>query len=214
MYAQRRVREEVPVVQQVTKMIPREHPHSSATSLRKALSIQNLSKIETPWEGVTLNRCLLLVVTILLLTSTLQRINEALRGHKEVSEDFTALNERHTLIKRGRLMAHEPEISLWDTLFWWVADDDDEGKSKRANQERVSRSLRHRALSDPKLLKKTEMNFSQRRGRGRRDTDETKERLKRKKEKEVKVEEEEEKEKVEKPKKAVKENKHKSVKKQ
>ncbi|XP_051985454.1 uncharacterized protein LOC127645814 isoform X2 [Xyrauchen texanus] len=210
MYAQRRVREEAPIVQQVPKSVPREHPLSSATSLRKTLSIQNLSQIETPWEGVTLNRCLLLVITILLLSCTLQRINEALRGHKEVSEDFVTLAERQTLIKRERATSHEPEISLWDTLFWWVADDDDEGKSKRATRERVSRSLRHRALPDPKLLKKREMNFSQRRGRGRRDTDETKDRLKRKKEKEMKVQKKEEKDEEEKP----KERKHKSIKKQ
>ncbi|XP_050982157.1 uncharacterized protein LOC127175245 isoform X1 [Labeo rohita] len=191
MYAQRRVREEAPIVQQVPKMIPREHPVSSATAtLRKALSIQNLTQIETPWEGVTLNRCLIAAITILLLSSGLQRIHDAVRGRKDVSEDLIALNDRHTLIKRGKITPHEPDTSLWDTLFWWIDDDDDdEGKSKRAARGKVSRSLRHRPLPDLRLLKKRDTRFTERRRRGKRDVDETKERLT--KDKEIKSQEEE-----------------------
>ncbi|XP_067219959.1 uncharacterized protein [Chanodichthys erythropterus] len=209
MYAQRRVREEAPIVQQVPKMTPREHPLSSGTSLRKALSIQNLTQIETPWEGVTLNRCLIIAITILLLSSGLQRIHEAVRGRKDVSEELTEVHERHTLVKRGKITPHEPDTSLWDMLFWWMDDDDDEGSGKR----RVSRGLRHRALPNPRLLKKRETKFPERRARGRRQVDEIKERLTRQKEKEMKVKkkEEEEKEKdiekVKKVKKPVKERK-------
>ncbi|XP_016391353.1 uncharacterized protein LOC107726323 isoform X2 [Sinocyclocheilus rhinocerous] len=214
MYAQRRVREEAPIVQQVPKMTPREHPVSSATSLRKALSIQNLTQIETPWEGVTLNRCLIAAITILLLSSVLQRIHEAVRGRKDVSEELMALNERHTLIKRGKITPHEPDTSLWETFFWWIDDDDDEGKSKRATRGRVSRGLRHRALPDPRLLKKRETKFTERR---RHEVDETKEKLTKEKEMKVKkkVEEEEEDiEKMKKPKKPAKESKRKPMKKE
>ncbi|XP_051724098.1 uncharacterized protein LOC127498597 isoform X2 [Ctenopharyngodon idella] len=213
MYAQRRVREEAPIIQQVPKMIPREHPVSSATSLRKALSIQNLTQIETPWEGVTLNRCLIVAITILLLSSGLQRIHEAVRGRKDVSEEITALHERHALVKRGKITIHEPDTSLWDMLFWWM-DDDDEGSGKR----RVSRGLRHRPLPNPRLLKKRETKFPERRGRGKRQVDEIKERLTRQKEKEMKVkkkveeEKEEDIEKVKKLKKPAKESKQKPVK--
>ncbi|XP_026133466.1 uncharacterized protein LOC113112269 isoform X1 [Carassius auratus] len=205
MYAQRRVQEEAPNVQQVPKMIPREHPVSGATaSLRKALSIQNLTQIETPWEGVTLNRCLIAVITILLLSYGLQRIHEAVRGRKDVSEELIALNDRHALIKRGKITPHEPDTSLWDTLFWWI--DDDEGKSKR-----VSRGLRHRALPDLRLLKKRDTKFSERRRKGRREIDETKERRTKEKEMKVKEVEEEEEyiEEMKKPKKPAKESKHK-----
>ncbi|XP_016352453.1 uncharacterized protein LOC107696554 isoform X2 [Sinocyclocheilus anshuiensis] len=215
MYAQRRVREEAPIVQQVPKMIPREHPVSSATSLRKAFSIQNLTQIETPWEGVTLNRCLIAAITILLLSSVLQRIHEAVRGRKDVSEELIALNERHTLIKRGKITPHEPDTSLWETFFWWIDDDDDEGKSKRATRGRVSRGLRHRALPDPRLLKKRETKFTER--RRRHEVDETKEKLTKEEEMKVKkkVEEEEEDiEKMNKPKKPAKESKRKPMKKE
>lgn len=186
MYTQKRTREEAPAVQQVPKMTTREHPVSSATSLRKALSIQNLAQIETPWEGVTLNRCLIIAISILVLTSGLQRINEALRGHKD--EEITAVSERHAVIRRAKLPTHEPETSLWDTFFWWV-DDDDEGsskrKSKRASQKRTSRGFRHRTVPNLRLLKKRETKFTER--RGRRDAGEMKERTKRTKEKEIEV---------------------------
>lgn len=46
-----------------------------SASLRKALSIQNLSQIDRPWENVTLNRCLFVAITILVLTSGFQRLN-------------------------------------------------------------------------------------------------------------------------------------------
>nr|XP_055059771.1 uncharacterized protein LOC129443294 isoform X1 [Misgurnus anguillicaudatus]XP_055059772.1 uncharacterized protein LOC129443294 isoform X1 [Misgurnus anguillicaudatus] len=224
MYAQRRTREEAPILQQqIPKMTPREHLSSSATSLRKARSIQNLAQIETPFEGVTLNRCLIIAITILVLTSGLQRINEVLRGRKDVNEEFTAVTERHAFIRRSKLPAHETETSLWDTLFWWLDDDDDdEGsnkrKSKRATQERVSRGFRHRTFPHPKLLKQRETTFSER--RRRRGTDEIKERTKNKKEKEIKFkkkteeEEEEEEKKIKKSKKtAMKDRKQKSTKK-
>lgn len=213
MYAQRRLREEAPIVQQVPKMIPREHPVSGAASLRKALSIQNLTQIETPWEGVTLNRCLIVAIAILLLTSGLQKIHESVRGRKD--EELTALNERHNLIKRGKITPHEPDTSLWDMLFWWLDDDDEgSGKSKRATGERVSRSLRHRALPDLRLLKTRGTHFPERRARGRRGEEELTDRLTRRREKEMKVKKkgEEEKEEMKKLKKPAKESKQKPVK--
>lgn len=46
-----------------------------SVSLRKAMSLQNLSQIETPWEGVTLNRCMIIAITILLLSSGFQKLH-------------------------------------------------------------------------------------------------------------------------------------------
>nr|XP_021324042.1 uncharacterized protein LOC108179272 [Danio rerio]XP_021324043.1 uncharacterized protein LOC108179272 [Danio rerio] len=180
MYTQRRVREEAPIVQQVPKMIPREHPMSSATSLRRALSIQNLSQMqmERPWEGVTLNRCLIVAITILLLSSGLQRIHDAVRGRKEDSEELTVLTDRHTLLRRGKITP-QPDSSLWDTLFWWL-DDDDDDEEKSGKHKKVSRSLRHRALPDPRLLKKRKT-FTERRGRGEEEIKERQKQMKAKK---------------------------------
>lgn len=46
-----------------------------SAALRKAPSIQNVTKIEKPWENVTLNRCLFVAITILVLTSGVQRLH-------------------------------------------------------------------------------------------------------------------------------------------
>lgn len=43
--------------------------------LRKSLSIQSMAQIEVPWEGVTLNRCLFIAITILVLSSGCQRLH-------------------------------------------------------------------------------------------------------------------------------------------
>lgn len=47
----------------------------AAASLHRTLSIQNLSQMEKPWENVTLNRCLFVAITILVLASGFQRLH-------------------------------------------------------------------------------------------------------------------------------------------
>ncbi|KAL7851132.1 hypothetical protein AOLI_G00214880 [Acnodon oligacanthus] len=161
-YTQRRVREEPPIDQKIPKAVPCEPPVSRTTPLRKTLSLQNVAQIEMPWEGVTLNRCLFIAITILVLTSGCQRLNEVVRGRKDgtdVDGIGTALNVRHTLVRKGRLPLPQPETSLWDTFFWWVSDDNDEeeegrrGRSRKVTQERASRGLRHKAIPNKNLLK-------------------------------------------------------------
>ncbi|XP_036412210.1 ATP-binding cassette sub-family F member 1 isoform X2 [Colossoma macropomum] len=232
MYTQRRVREEPPIIQQMPKAVPREPPVSRTTPLRKTLSLQNLAQIEVPWEGVTLNRCLFIAITILVLTSGCQKLNEVVRGSKDgtdVDGIGTALNMRHTLVKKGRLPIPQPETSLWDTFFWWVSDDNDEeeegrrGRSRKATQERASRGLRHKAMPNRNLLKGRQDTFKARRGKARQNEEETKERVKaqtvkekRLKAKKLKKEEqgEEKKEEEKKQKKKTKESKKKDTKKE
>ncbi|KAL6468075.1 hypothetical protein MHYP_G00237520 [Metynnis hypsauchen] len=230
-YTQRRVREEPPIVQEIPKAVPCEPPVSRTTPLRKTLSLQNVAQIEMPWEGVTLNRCLFIAITILVLTSGCQRLNEVVRGRKDgtdVDGVGTALNVRHTLVKKGRLPLSQPETSLWDTFFWWVSDDNDEeeegrrGRSRKATQERASRGLRHKAIPNRNLLKGRQDTFKARRGKARQEKEETKERVKaqRLKEKRLKLkklekeEQGEEKEEEEKIQKNTKDSKKKDTKKE
>ncbi|XP_041805808.1 junctional sarcoplasmic reticulum protein 1 [Chelmon rostratus] len=187
MYATRRVREEMaPVPQQPRaehRTLPREPSFARTTSLHKALSIQNLSRIETPWENVTLNRCLFVAITILVLTSGFQRLHEALRGQgtAEEEEEFRMTVRRPgTLRHRGQ--PPEPETTLWDVMFWWLPDLDDEedeeedddegikgGKSKRGATARTSRGLRNKPLPDRKLMKRREGKLKERRAKRGRD---------------------------------------------
>ncbi len=57
------------------KPLPVLCPAFASAALHKALSIQDLSQIERPWENVTLNRCLFVAITILVLTSGFQRLH-------------------------------------------------------------------------------------------------------------------------------------------
>ncbi|XP_066512693.1 nucleolar protein 58-like [Hoplias malabaricus] len=197
--------------------VPQETPISRDTSLRKGLPHQNVSQIEVPWEGVTLNRCLFIAITILVITSGCQRLNEVVRGHKDVTEVDTVgtvLNMRHTAARKAWLPPPQSEASLWDTFFWWVSDDDEEesrrGKSRKTNQEKSIKGLRHKAIPKRNLLRGRDDRFKARREKGRRNNEEKKEsvkgrremerRLKQKKleEEEHEVEKEEEKEKIQK----------------
>ncbi|KAF4076458.1 hypothetical protein AMELA_G00215460 [Ameiurus melas] len=207
MYPQRRVREEPLDIQQIPKSLPREAPVTRGVSLRKSLSVQNVTQIEAPWEGVTLNRCLFIAITILVLSSGCQRLHEFLRGRKDgrdLEPIGSVLNVRHTAVRKYRLPAPEPETSLWDTYFWWMSDDEDNddeegsrrGKSRKATREKATGGLRHKAIPDRRLLKGREGRFKLRRDKARQDIKKSRENVKVQREKvkslqEKKMEEEE-----------------------
>ncbi|XP_060761348.1 uncharacterized protein LOC132871243 isoform X2 [Neoarius graeffei] len=199
-YPQRRAREEPLAVQQIPKSPPYEAPVSRGVSLRKSLSIQNTAQMEVPWEGVTLNRCLFIVITILVLSSGCQRLHELLRGRKDgmsLEPIGSVLNARHTAVRKYYLPTPEHETSLWDTFFLWMSDDDDDdekrsrrGKPRKATREKVTQGLRHKAIPDRKLLKGREGRFKARRGKARQDEKkESRESAKAQKEKAKRLEE-------------------------
>lgn len=189
MYATRRVREEMAPVQQQPraepKTLPKEPSFPRTTTLHKALSIQNLTQIETPWENVTLNRCLFVAITILVLTSGFQRLNETLRGQRTAEEEDIGLTVRQSSTLRRRGPPPEPETSLWDVVFWWLPeldgeedeDEDDEDvdgevkrrKSKRGATAQASSRLRNRPLPDKKLMKQRDGKIKDRRAKKGRD---------------------------------------------
>ncbi|XP_028297709.1 mitotic apparatus protein p62-like [Gouania willdenowi] len=165
------------------KTFPREPSLPQTASLQKALPIQNQSPVEKPWENVTLNRCLLVAITILVLTSGFQRLNENFHGREDVEDEESGLRVRRSgsLRHRGHMM--EPQTSLLDLVFMWLPDfndddDDDEneeededgevkrGKSKRG--EKSWSSLRNKPPPAKKLMKKKDGKL-----KGRRDEKET-----------------------------------------
>ncbi|KAI9522680.1 hypothetical protein NQZ68_033778 [Dissostichus eleginoides] len=180
MYAPRKIREEMaPFPQQPRsepKILPREPSVPRTTSLHKPLSVQNLTHIEAPWENVTLNRCLFVVISILVLTSGFHRLHETLRGKRTAEEEE---EEVGVILRRSGSLRHrgqppEPETTLWEVMFWWLPDLDDEedeeededddglvkkGKSKKG----ASRGLRNKPLPDKKLMKPKEGKLKDRR---------------------------------------------------
>ncbi|KAM4557466.1 uncharacterized protein V3H82_017231 [Fundulus diaphanus] len=182
MYTARKIREEVPPVplqpRSEPKTLPREPSFTKLTTLHKTLSIQNLTQVETPWENVTLNRCLFVAIAILVLTSGFQRLHETLRSQGAMEEE----EEAGLTMRRSRMLRHrghlpEPETSLWEVMFWWLPDLDDEDeeeddgeeikgrKSKRDVTTRPSRGLRNRPLPEKKLLKQRDGKLRDRRAR-------------------------------------------------
>ncbi|XP_013876686.1 uncharacterized protein LOC106526587 isoform X2 [Austrofundulus limnaeus] len=178
MYTSRKFREEVAPVplqpKSEPKILPRDPSFSKSKSLQKSLSLQNLTQIETPWENVTLNRCLLVAITIVVLASGVQRLHETFRSHGK-TEDEAGL-----MLRRSGMLHHrkhwEPETSLWEVVFWWLPDlndDEDEDikgrKSKRGRTARASRGLRNRSPPDEKLLKQRDGKLKDRRAKKARD---------------------------------------------
>ncbi|KAM9458935.1 uncharacterized protein ACWYII_010773 [Salvelinus alpinus] len=161
MYAQERRRtlqertmpsqQEPPVMQQVPKMMSREPSlPARSMSLRKAMSLQNLSQIETPWEGVTLNRCLFIAITILLFSTGFQKLHETIKGGRGVEEEEydIALTVRRSAL-RHKAKPQEPETSLYEVLFWWLPDFDDDNEEAdegETKQGRVKKRVRERSL--------------------------------------------------------------------
>ncbi|CDQ76750.1 unnamed protein product [Oncorhynchus mykiss] len=163
--------QEPPVRQQVPKMMPREPSlPARSMSLRKAMSLQNLSQIETPWEGVTLNRCLFIAITILLVSTVFQKLHG--KNHKR----WTG---RSAL--RHKVQPQEPETSLYEVLFWWLPDIDDDneeeadegetkqGRVKKRVRERSLKGLRGNGTPERKLVKGREGKTKDKRAKRERD---------------------------------------------
>ncbi|XP_034468432.1 junctional sarcoplasmic reticulum protein 1 isoform X1 [Hippoglossus hippoglossus] len=186
MYAARKIREEMAPASQQPRAEPktllREPSFPRTPSLPKTLSTQNPAQIETPWENVTLNRCLFVAITILVLTSGFQRLHETLRSqgtsHSQ-EEEVVGLKVRWSEISRHRGQPSEPQTSLWDLMLLWLPDLDDEedeeeedddvelkrGRAKRGAMARTPRGLRNRPLPDKKLTKQRDGKLKDRRVR-------------------------------------------------
>ncbi|KAG7456825.1 hypothetical protein MATL_G00239920 [Megalops atlanticus] len=207
-HATKKVKEEPLSPQHVPKSAPKEL--SRTTSLRRALSIQNLSQIEGPWQGITLNRCLFVAITILVISSGCQRLHEALKSLRAVDHgksEEEGLTLRHMNLKEDRALPQpEPETSLWDTLFWWVMEDDDdqdedeespEGKPKKkevkGSGDRGASGKEKRRETPGKPLPEKEGRVKEKREKkGRKQQDDQTEKGKRRSEKRVTVEQWEE----------------------
>ncbi|XP_036842254.1 uncharacterized protein LOC110530701 isoform X2 [Oncorhynchus mykiss] len=197
--------QEPPVRQQVPKMMPREPSlPARSMSLRKAMSLQNLSQIETPWEGVTLNRCLFIAITILLVSTVFQKLHETIKGGRGVEEEEydIALTVRRSALRHKvqpqevvvqtykilsrlsglrNLIPDMPETSLYEVLFWWLPDIDDDneeeadegetkqGRVKKRVRERSLKGLRGNGTPERKLVKGREGKTKDKRAKRERD---------------------------------------------
>ncbi|XP_019712398.1 uncharacterized protein LOC109507421 isoform X1 [Hippocampus comes] len=168
MYASRKFTEEMSTVPQPPKVEPKALPMEPTAPrkfpVQKTLSMQNLAQIETPWENVTLNRCLFVAISILVLTSGFQRLHETLRGQRIAEEEQEIeLTGRQPNTLRHRGKPPQPETTLWEVLFWWLPDldDDDEDDDKK----RTKSGLRNKPMPDKKLMKQSKGTLEARRAK-------------------------------------------------
>ncbi|CAN9500534.1 unnamed protein product [Ophioblennius macclurei] len=80
-------------------------------SYERILSIESLNDVANPWKGVTMNRCLVLALVVLLVSSGVQELHEAV----EYVVEETGIRSLVETLQSGSL----PQISLWDTFMWW-----------------------------------------------------------------------------------------------
>lgn len=175
MYATKKLKEEmasVPLqIKAEPKILTREPSFNRSTSMTQPVSALSTTQPEVPWESVTLNRCLFIAITILVLTSGIQRLNEVLHGHRVYTEED---DDKYGLIVRRSGLRHrtEPETTLWELMVSWLPDlddddedddeDDEDGnvrlrkrKPKRRRVVKTLSSLRNKPLQDKTLLKQS-----------------------------------------------------------
>ncbi|TTK63263.1 hypothetical protein Baya_15654 [Bagarius yarrelli] len=61
--------------------------NKSGEKYKRILPVKSLSAVENPWTGISLNRCILVAVAIVVLSSGAEMIQETLEPFFEVAED-------------------------------------------------------------------------------------------------------------------------------
>ncbi|KAE8291003.1 hypothetical protein D5F01_LYC10596 [Larimichthys crocea] len=177
MYATRRVREEMaPVPQQPRgepRALHREPSYPRATSLHKqAVSTQSTSQLETPWENVTLNRCLFVVVTILVLTSGFQRLHGKNSAWSEDSGGGGRIRPSSKTVMHITTQTTIRDLDDDEEDEEEEEDDDIEvkrRKPKRGGTVQTWRGLRNKPLPDKNLMKRRGGKLKNRRAKKVRD---------------------------------------------
>lgn len=80
-------------------------------SYERILSIENLSDVPNPWKGFTMNRCLVLALVVLLVSSGVNELHDAIDSFVEE----TGVRSFIGSVQDGSIM----QFSLWDNFMWW-----------------------------------------------------------------------------------------------
>lgn len=85
-------------------------------SFERILSIENLNDVPNPWKGFTMNRCLVVALVVLLVSSGVNEVHEAL-DHFVEERNIGSLAD---LLPTGSL----PQFSIWDSVTsWWGSEE-------------------------------------------------------------------------------------------
>lgn len=81
-------------------------------SYDRILSIQSLSEVPNPWKGFTMNRCVVLALVIVIVSSSVNEFHEALESFYE--ETDLGIMSFVGSVQDGSIMG-----SMWDRLMWY-----------------------------------------------------------------------------------------------
>lgn len=84
-------------------------------SYDRILSIENLSNVPNPWKGFTMNRCLVLALVVLLVSSGVNELHDAMESFVEETGIRSFLGS----LQDGSLTDSITQISIWDNFMWW-----------------------------------------------------------------------------------------------
>uniref|UniRef100_A0AAV2KYE5 Uncharacterized protein n=1 Tax=Knipowitschia caucasica TaxID=637954 RepID=A0AAV2KYE5_KNICA len=85
-------------------------------SYERILSITDLSEVQNPWKGVTMNRCLVLALVVLLVSSGVSELHEAVDYVVEETGIMSFIGS----LQDGSIL----QFSVWDNLkSWWGAEE-------------------------------------------------------------------------------------------
>ncbi|KAK5601575.1 hypothetical protein CRENBAI_023758 [Crenichthys baileyi] len=79
-------------------------------------SIENLNDVPNPWKGFTMNRCLVVALAVLLVSSGVKEVQEALDYFVEETGIMSLID----CLQTGSL----PQFSIWDSVTsWWGCEE-------------------------------------------------------------------------------------------
>lgn len=80
-------------------------------SYERILAIENLSDVPNPWKGFTMNRCLVVALVVLLVSSGVNEVHDALDYVVEKTGVWSVF---------GILQSPSiSQMSIWDSFMWW-----------------------------------------------------------------------------------------------
>ncbi|KAL4608083.1 hypothetical protein GN956_G25150 [Arapaima gigas] len=116
-----------------------------AAPLHRTISLQTLTQIEAPLEWITLNRCLVLAITLVLIGSSFQRLCEVLEGLGQKVEtqspEIQSTDLRDISLELDSQL-EQIESSLWDNWFLNLILDDDADNNEDSEEEEEEENSR------------------------------------------------------------------------
>lgn len=123
---------------------------------RRIFPVESLSKVENPWKEITLNRCILVAMVIVAVSSGIEKVQEVLEPYFEETEELELEIQPDELSEES--FSWLDTVAIWN---WKSEDKIDEFKKKRAARLKLAvektepRKIRNKAL-DEGLLKERE----------------------------------------------------------